>query len=70
MKQRQEERAWREQQRSEEIERRIDAMPEEEREALVASAMTKLRAGLRANYHRLKPEVRQIADRLGVMDDE
>jgi adenosylmethionine-8-amino-7-oxononanoate aminotransferase len=70
LKQRQAERAYRKQARKDEIARKVAAMPPEEIKALAASAMVKIRAGLRANYHRLRPEIRRIADRLGVMNDE
>ena len=56
--------------RQAEVERRVAAMSPEELEALRESAMEKLRIGLRRDYYTLTPEIRRIADRLGVMDDD
>lgn len=70
LNQRQAEHAYREEVRKDEIAREVAAMPPEEIEALAASAMAKLRVGLRRDYHRLRPALRRIADRLGVMNND
>lgn len=59
-KKRQEERAWQAAEKSGAT-KAFDALPAEEQKPLLASAMVKIRAGLRANYHTLSPELRTAA---------